>query len=116
MTALEIQALKRINKGTTVLLLDKNGSGPSKNVAKELAKLGFGNVFIVMNGFNGWASSKLQIRQSVRDHSACLLLCQCTALLILCCVGCGGFLSTATRAHLGALFSVPVHFFSGAVW
>ena len=64
-TALEIQALKRINKGTQVLLLDKNGSGPGKTVAKELSRLGFRNVFIVQGGFTQWASSKLQIRRPV---------------------------------------------------
>lgn len=61
-TALEIQALKRVNKGTKILLLDKNGSGASKAVAKELAKLGFGNAFIIAGGFQGWTSSKLQVK------------------------------------------------------
>lgn len=61
-TALEIQALKRVNKGTKILLMDKNGSGTSKAVAKELAALGFGNAFVVAGGFQGWISSKLQVK------------------------------------------------------
>lgn len=69
-TALEIQALKRINKGTQVLLLDKNGAGPAKAVAKELSRLGFRNVFIVAGGFTQWASSKLQIRRPVSPASS----------------------------------------------
>jgi hypothetical protein len=65
-TALEIQALKRINKGSQILLLDKNGAGPAKSVAKELSKLGFSKVFVITNGFSGWSQSKLQIRAPVR--------------------------------------------------
>eukprot|EP00892_Ulva_mutabilis_P007548 jgi/Ulvmu1/5165/UM021_0182.1 len=61
-TALEIQALKRVNKGTKILLMDKNGSGTAKAVAKELAGLGFGNAFIIAGGFQGWTSSKLQVK------------------------------------------------------
>ena len=64
-TALEIQALKRVNKGTKILLMDKNGSGTSKAVAKELAALGFGNAFVVAGGFQGWISSKLQVKPPV---------------------------------------------------
>ena len=45
------------------------GIEPAKNVAKELAKLGFNSVFIVQNGFSGWSQSKLQVRQSVRPCS-----------------------------------------------
>lgn len=64
-TALEIQALKRIDKSSQVLLLDKGGSGPAKAVAKELSRLGFRSVFIVNGGFTAWAQSKLQIRRPV---------------------------------------------------
>jgi 3-mercaptopyruvate sulfurtransferase SseA len=64
-TALEIQALKRINKSSQVLLLDKNGAGPAKAVAKELSRLGFQSVFIISGGFTAWAQSKLQIRRPV---------------------------------------------------
>lgn len=65
MTALEIQALKRVNKGTKILLMDKNGSGTSKAVAKELAKLGFGSALIIAGGFQGWTASKLQVKPPV---------------------------------------------------
>ncbi|KAF5832972.1 calcium sensing receptor [Dunaliella salina] len=63
-TALQIAALKKVSKGTKVLLLDKNGSA-AKDVAKELARKGFGNVFVINGGFdgrNGWIQSKLQIK------------------------------------------------------
>lgn len=64
-TALEIQALKRVNKGTKILLLDKNGNGASKAVAKELASLGFSNAYVISGGFQGWVSSKLQVKAPV---------------------------------------------------
>lgn len=64
-TALEIQALKRVNKGTKILLLDKNGNGASKTVAKELASLGFTNSFVIAGGFQGWVASKLQVKAPV---------------------------------------------------
>ncbi len=40
---LSIAALKKVSKGTKILLLDRNG-GQSKAVAKELAKKGFKKV------------------------------------------------------------------------
>lgn len=45
-TALQIAALKRIGRGTKVLLLDRFGN-TSKTVAKELSRRGFGRVFVV---------------------------------------------------------------------
>ncbi len=42
-TAMQIAALKRIGKGSTVLLLDKNG-GTAKAIARELASRGFSKV------------------------------------------------------------------------
>ena len=68
-TALEISYLKRVGKSSKVLLIDKNGGGGAKQVAKELGKLGFRNVFVVTGGFGGWTSSKLQIRNPVRATS-----------------------------------------------
>ncbi|KAK9909244.1 hypothetical protein WJX75_009385 [Coccomyxa subellipsoidea] len=62
-TVLSIAALKKVSKGTKILLLDRNG-GQSKAVAKELAKKGFKKVFVVSNGFSGWTSSKLQTKFS----------------------------------------------------
>jgi rhodanese-related sulfurtransferase len=55
-TALQIAALKRIGRGSKVLLLDRFG-GASKAVAKELSRRGFGRVFVVSGG---WAESVLQ--------------------------------------------------------
>lgn len=45
-TALQIAALKRIGRGSKVLLLDRFGN-TSKQVAKELSRRGFGRVFVV---------------------------------------------------------------------
>jgi hypothetical protein len=45
-TALQIAALKRIGRGSKVLLLDRFGN-TSKAVAKELSRRGFGRVFVV---------------------------------------------------------------------
>lgn len=63
-TALQISSLKRIGKGTKVLLLDRYGNNATA-VAKELAKKGYGQVFLVSGGFDGragWIQSKLQIK------------------------------------------------------
>eukprot|EP00879_Flechtneria_rotunda_P001047 GHRR01001184.1.p1 GENE.GHRR01001184.1~~GHRR01001184.1.p1 ORF type:complete len:429 (+),score=162.31 GHRR01001184.1:83-1288(+) len=63
-TALQIAALKRIGKGTKVLLLDRFGN-TSKTVAKELSRRGFGRVYIVSGGFDGragWVQSKLLVK------------------------------------------------------
>jgi Rhodanese-like domain len=67
-TAIEISALKRVSKGAQVLLLDRNGGGTAKAVARELGKLGFRKVYILEGGFSGWTSSKLQVRQPVRSR------------------------------------------------
>lgn len=45
-TALQIAALKRIGRGSRVVLLDRYGN-VSKQVAKELSRRGFGRVFVV---------------------------------------------------------------------
>lgn len=45
-TALQIGALKRIGRGTKVLLLDRYGS-QAKAVAKDLSRRGFGRVYVV---------------------------------------------------------------------
>ena len=63
MTVLQIAALKKVNKGTTVLLMDKNGGG-AKAVAKELSGRGFRRIFVINGGFQGWTGSKLQTRLS----------------------------------------------------
>lgn len=44
-TALTIASLKRVSKGSRVILLDKNG-GSAKGVAKELSRCGFGKVCV----------------------------------------------------------------------
>jgi len=63
MTVLQIAALKKVKKGTKVLLMDKNGS-VAKDVAKGLNSKGYKKVFVISGGFNGWTSSKLQTRGS----------------------------------------------------
>jgi rhodanese-related sulfurtransferase len=42
-TVLSIAALKKVKKGTRILLLDRNG-GQSKSIAKELSRKGFKKV------------------------------------------------------------------------
>ncbi|GBF99725.1 hypothetical protein Rsub_12438 [Raphidocelis subcapitata] len=61
LTALQVSALKRLGRGTKVYLLDRNGS-TSKAVARELAKLGFGRVYVIEGGFGGWVSSRLLVK------------------------------------------------------
>ena len=63
MTVLQIAALKKVKKGTTVLLMDKNGGG-AKAIARELSGRGFRRVFVISGGFQGWTGSKLQTRLS----------------------------------------------------
>mmetsp|Transcript_28277 Transcript_28277/g.50526 ORF Transcript_28277/g.50526 Transcript_28277/m.50526 type:complete len:407 (-) Transcript_28277:61-1281(-) len=61
-TALQIAALRRTKKGSPLILLDKAGN-TAKIVAKELAKLGYGKVYVIAGGFDGrggWVQSKLQ--------------------------------------------------------
>ena len=79
---LEIASLKRVGKGTKLLILDSNGGG-AKDVAKGLSARGFRNVFVVQGGYSGWTSSKLQTKNSssVRAHrpcSTCMSCCECT--------------------------------------
>lgn len=62
-TALQIAALKRLSKGTTVFLLDKNGS-VAKAIAKELGARGYSRVFVVSGGFSGWARDRLGTKLS----------------------------------------------------
>lgn len=46
MTALQIASLKKVNKRSQVLLLDKNG-GVSKIIAKELGRKGFKKIRVI---------------------------------------------------------------------
>ena len=62
-TAMQIAALKRLGKGTTIYIMDKNG-GVSKAVAKELAARGFKSVFVMKGGFSGWMKDKLGTKLS----------------------------------------------------
>ncbi len=62
-TALQVAALKRLGKSTRILLLDRNGGGGAKGVARELAgSLGFKRVYVVAGGFGGWVGAKLKTR------------------------------------------------------
>lgn len=62
-TVLQIAALKKVSKGTRMLLLDRNG-GSAKAIARELSRRGFRRVFVIQGGFSGWTSSKLQTKLS----------------------------------------------------
>ncbi|KAI5064189.1 hypothetical protein GOP47_0020859 [Adiantum capillus-veneris] len=59
--AIKISFLKRIGKGSNVVLLDSSG-GIAKTVAKSLSVLGFKNAYVVSDGFDGgkgWVQSRL---------------------------------------------------------
>lgn len=71
-TSMQIASLKRVNKGTKVILLDRYGN-TATTVAKELASKGFSKVYTVAGGFdgrNGWVQSKLQIKPAATVISA----------------------------------------------
>lgn len=60
-TAIKIAALKRLGKGSKVVLIDSNGD-IAKLVAQALVSLGFKNTWIVKDGVDGgkgWVQSKL---------------------------------------------------------
>ncbi|XP_040997252.1 calcium sensing receptor, chloroplastic [Juglans microcarpa x Juglans regia] len=61
MAALKISYLKKINKGSNIVILDSY-SDSAKTVAKALTTLGFKNCWIVAGGFSGsrgWLQSQL---------------------------------------------------------
>lgn len=64
MTAMLIASLRKLDKGSTIHLLDKNGA-LAPIIAKELDSKGFKNCFVVKGGYNGWTRAKLQIKPSV---------------------------------------------------
>ncbi|CAI5505133.1 unnamed protein product [Closterium sp. Naga37s-1] len=60
-TAIKIAALKRLNKGSRVILIDSNGD-IAKLVAQSLVALGYKSTWIVKDGVDGgrgWVQSKL---------------------------------------------------------
>lgn len=61
LTATKIASLKGVKRSTKVFVLDANGRGDGPKVAKALGAQGFGRVFVVEGGFNGWANSGLGI-------------------------------------------------------
>lgn len=69
MTALQIASLKRLSPGCKVLLLDRNGGGAAKAVAKALAARGFGRVFVIKGGYGGWVASKLRTKSAAVAYS-----------------------------------------------
>ena len=71
LTALKMASLKGIKKSTKVLILDANG-GEAPKLAKALAAQGFGKVFVIKGGFNGWVSAGLGVK-AARVVSATLL-------------------------------------------
>lgn len=44
-----------------IILMDASGS-LSPIIAKSLGRKGFGNVYVMRNGFRGWQSSKLETK------------------------------------------------------
>ncbi|KAI3438913.1 hypothetical protein D9Q98_001327 [Chlorella vulgaris] len=62
MTAVQIAGLKRAGTSKTLYLMDERGTGPAKEVAKQLRKRGFTRAFVVSGGSNAWIASKLSTR------------------------------------------------------
>jgi len=60
-TALQVAALRRVRKGSRVILLDRSG-GQARAVARELARMGFGRALVVQGGFDGWVRSRLLVK------------------------------------------------------
>ncbi|EFJ14410.1 hypothetical protein SELMODRAFT_445878 [Selaginella moellendorffii] len=61
LAAIKISALKRVNKGTNLVILDSTGN-ISKVVAKSLSGLGFKSTWTVLDGFDGsrgWLQNRL---------------------------------------------------------
>lgn len=61
LTATKVASLKGVKKGTKVLVLDANGRGDAPKVAKALGSQGFGKVFVIEGGFNGWCNAGLGV-------------------------------------------------------
>ena len=59
LTATKVASLKGVKRGTKVLVLDNNGRGDATKVAKALGAQGFGKVFVVEGGYNGWVNAGL---------------------------------------------------------
>lgn len=71
-TALQVAALKRLSKGTSILLMDKSGA-VSKTVAKYLNSKGFRKCYVVAGGYEGrggWTNSKLPTKLSTNYAAA----------------------------------------------
>lgn len=68
-TALQVSALKRVTRNSTVLLLDRTGSG-AVAVARALTAKGYRKVYVIaggMDGRSGWLASKLQIKPAATE-------------------------------------------------
>lgn len=60
-TALKVASLKRINKGSRLVIIDSNGD-IAKVIARSLSALGFNNTWVITDGFDGgrgWIQSRL---------------------------------------------------------
>lgn len=60
-TAIQIAALKKLDKSMTLYIMDNNGS-TARSVAKELAKRGFSRTFVVAGGAQAWIAAKLRTK------------------------------------------------------
>lgn len=63
LTATKVASLKGVKRGTKVLVLDNNGRGDATKVAKALGAQGFGKVFVVEGGYNGWVNAGLAVAE-----------------------------------------------------
>ncbi|KAL4433891.1 hypothetical protein ABPG75_000332 [Micractinium tetrahymenae] len=60
-TAIQIAALKSLDKSMTLYIMDNSGS-VARSVAKELAKRGFSRTFVVSGGAQAWIAAKLRTK------------------------------------------------------
>ncbi|KAG0586143.1 hypothetical protein KC19_2G067900 [Ceratodon purpureus] len=64
--ALKISSLKKINKGSRLVIIDSNGD-IAKTIARSLSGLGFNNTWVITDGFDGgrgWVQSRLGTESS----------------------------------------------------
>ncbi|XP_024395376.1 calcium sensing receptor, chloroplastic [Physcomitrium patens] len=72
--ALKISSLKRLNKGSRLIIIDSNGD-ISKTIARCLSGLGFSNTWVITDGFDGgrgWVQSRLGTESSGSSFSEIL--------------------------------------------
>lgn len=66
-TAIQIAALKKLpGKGSPVVIMDENGSGQAKDIAKRVSSMGYSKVYVLNGGFSAWKSASLGVQEVSR--------------------------------------------------